>query len=105
MARKVLENKIEKKFKDYLDIHKVVNIKGNPHGLKGFPDRIVFADKIYFIEFKVGKENGSYYSQSRMQKYWEKTIVKSQGYYVLLEGMEEALKFAKELVQKKEEEI
>ena len=83
------ERQLEQYFGKLLDKKKIFHFKGNPGGLKGYPDRLVFADKIYFCEIKLGKEEGSYYKQSPMQKWWEKKIQESGGTYVLLVGKNE----------------
>lgn len=97
MAQKVLEKDLEKRFKDLLDRHGIFNIKGNPQNLKGYPDRLVFGDKIYFVEIKVGKDGGSYYQQTKTQKFWERKIRESQGNYVLLTGKEEIEAFVEKI--------
>lgn len=83
------ETPLEKYFTDALEDIGIKTIKGNSKGIKGFPDRIVFAHQIFYIELKVGKEGGSYYKQTPMQKYWEKIITKSNGLYRLLEGQKQ----------------
>ncbi len=87
------ERQLEQYFGKLLDKKKIFHFKGNPGGLKGYPDRLVFADKIYFCEIKLGKEEGSYYKQSPMQKWWEKKIQDSGGTYVLLVGKNEVEAF------------
>lgn len=75
---------LEDYLKSELDKRNIFNFKGNPEGLKGFPDRVVLADKIYFIELKLGKENKSYYEQTPTQKKWEEQISQSTNMYALL---------------------
>lgn len=100
ISQKILEKKVEDAFKRALDLEKIVNIKGNPRGLKGFPDRLVFADRIYFVEIKVGKSGGSYYKQTPMQKYWEKVITEAKGEYVLIDGLDQAKEFAEKIIRR-----
>lgn len=90
------ESKIEEYFVKALNESGIKHIKGNAIGVKGFPDRIVFADKIYFVEIKVGEVLGSYYKQTRKQKEWQDIIENSKGTYVLLKG-HEVDNFIKEL--------
>jgi hypothetical protein len=80
---------VERRLIELLHKKNIFNVKGNAYNLKGYPDRLVFADKIYFVEVKVGKEMGSYYGQTPMQKWWEKKIKDSAGTYVLLKGLKE----------------
>jgi len=98
--KKPLESKLEKDFVKLLNMANIINIKGNSIGIKGFPDRIVFADTIYYVELKVGKELGSYYTQTPKQKEWQEIIEKSNGKYVLLVGEESIKNFVKELKEK-----
>jgi hypothetical protein len=88
---------LEKHLIKLLDKEGIFHIKGNPHNLKGFPDRLVFADVIYFIELKLGKENGSYYTQTPMQKWWEKRIKDSGGIYIMLTGKQQIDSFVKQI--------
>lgn len=91
------EKELEKYFGKLLDKQKIFHFKGNPGGLKGYPDRLVFADKIYFCEIKLGKEEGSYYKQSPMQKWWQNKIEQSNGTYVLLVGKNQIESFVDKL--------
>ncbi len=95
---KLNELNIEKRLVDILKRRGIFNVKGNSYNMKGFPDRLVFADEIYFVEVKLGKEEGSYYGQQPMQKWWEDKITKSKGNYVLLKGMKEVEEWAENLV-------
>jgi hypothetical protein len=88
---------VEKRLVDILKRRRIFNVKGNSYNMKGFPDRLVFADEIYFVEVKLGKEEGSYYGQQPMQKWWEETITKSKGNYVLLKGLKEVEEWAENL--------
>ena len=88
---------VEKRLVDILKRRRIFNVKGNSYNMKGFPDRLVFADEIYFVEIKLGKEEGSYYGQQPMQKWWEETITKSKGNYVLLKGLKEVEEWAENL--------
>lgn len=97
MAQKILEKDLENHFKKLLDKEDIKHFKGNPYNLKGFPDRMVFADDIYFVEIKVGKDSGSYYKQTPTQKYWEKLITKSNGKYILLTGKNEIESFVEKI--------
>lgn len=72
-----------------LNKRNIFNFHGNPRGLKGFPDRVVFADVIYYIELKLGKENKSYYEQTLMQKKWEEQIKQTPNIYLLVSSREE----------------
>jgi CRISPR/Cas system CMR subunit Cmr4 (Cas7 group RAMP superfamily) len=94
------EAKLEQSFVKLLNMANITNIKGNAIGVKGFPDRIVFADTIYYVELKVGKELGSYYTQTPKQKEWQEIIEKSNGKYILLVGEESIKNFVKELKEK-----
>lgn len=85
VARKKSERELlELYLKEKLDDKNIYNFKGNPRGLTGFPDRIVFADIVYFIELKLGKENKSYYGQTPMQKKWGQQIEQTPNVYCLL---------------------
>jgi hypothetical protein len=83
------ELNIEKRLIDLLKQKNIFNVKGNSYNMKGFPDRLVFADKIYFVELKLGKEEGSYYGQQPMQKWWQNKITEANGNYILLKGLRE----------------
>jgi len=89
----MLESVLEKHLKDALDKLKIDHIKGNSRGLKGYPDKLVFAHQIFFVELKVGKEGGSYYKQQPMQKYWQRIIEKAGGTYLLLVGLQQVDEF------------
>jgi len=91
------EKELEQYFGKLLDKQKIFHFKGNPGGLKGYPDRLVFADKIYFCEIKLGKSEGSYYKQTPMQKWWQDKIENSKGTYVLLIGKEQIEYFVDKL--------
>lgn len=97
MSQKVLERDLENYLRDELNKLGVVNIKGQPINAKGLPDRIVFGDQIYFVEIKVGKDGGSYYQQTKIQKYWEQVIKRSNGNYRLLVGKEAIINFIEEI--------
>lgn len=99
MAQLILEETLENFFKKLLDEKGIFHIKGISRGVKGFPDRKVFAEEIYYVELKVGKENGSYYTQTKMQKWWQDKIEKSNGRYVLLTGKNEIIQFVNNLKQ------
>jgi hypothetical protein len=94
---KLNELNIEKRLVEILKRRGIFNVKGNSYNMKGFPDRLVFADEIYFVEVKLGKEEGSYYGQQPMQKWWEDKITKSKGNYVLLKGLREVEEWAENL--------
>lgn len=91
------ERELELYFGKLLDKQKIFHFKGNPGGLKGYPDRLVFHDKIYFCEIKLGKENGSYYTQTPMQKWWQDKIESSGGTYMLLTGKKQIEDFVEKL--------
>lgn len=93
----MIERELERYFGKLLDKKKIFHFKGNPGGLKGYPDRLVFADKIYFCEIKLGKQDGSYYKQTPMQKWWQKKIEDANGTYVLLVGKKEVEQFVESL--------
>ena len=110
MSQTLLELKLERVFNRIFDEanfndEDLMNIKGNPEGLKGFPDRIVFADEIYWVEIKVGKEHGSYYKQTPTQKKWQLWIETSGGIYVLLEGRIMVERWANEVVRRVQKKI
>lgn len=75
---------LEDYLKSELDKKNIFNFHGNPKGLKGFPDRVIFASQIYFVELKLGKENDSYYKQTQMQKKWELQINQTNNKYFLI---------------------
>lgn len=75
---------LEDYLKESLDNKNIFNFHGNPKGLKGFPDRVIFASKIYFVELKLGKENDSYYKQTQMQEKWELQINQTKNRYFLI---------------------
>lgn len=87
------ETELENHLESLLDAKGIFHIKGISRGLKGFPDRQIFAHKIFYVEVKLGKELGSYYKQTKMQKWWQKTIEASNGNYVLLTGIKEVEDF------------
>ena len=90
MKKKKSEKELlEDYLKEELDKRNIYNFKGNPDKLKGFPDRVVIADKIYFFELKLGKENKSYYEQTKTQKKWEKQINESNNIYAILNTREQ----------------
>jgi hypothetical protein len=94
MAQSVLEKKVEERLVALLDAKGIFHYKGRPAGLKGYPDRVIFSDKIYHVEVKVGKALGSYYKQTPTQKFWQTKFEASQGEYRLLTGFEEVEAFA-----------
>lgn len=96
-----LEKQLEKYFCDKLNAIGIVNIKMNPLGKKGIPDRLVFGDNIYYVELKLGKEHESYYKETRGQTNWGKQITQSNGFYVLLEGKSEVDKFVEKMKEAK----
>lgn len=98
MARKKSEKEL---LEDYLveELNKlnIYNFKGNPIGLKGFPDRVVIGKEIYFIELKLGKENKSYYEQTLMQKKWEQQINQTSSTYNILSNRDDIDKMVKKI--------
>jgi len=88
--KKINEKYIENMLVTFLERKGIFSVKGNSYNMKGFPDRLVFADHIYFVELKLGREYGSYYGQIPMQKWWQKKIEASNGKYVLIKGLREA---------------
>ncbi len=97
MAQSILEKKVEDHLIKRLDEMGIFHIKGKSVGLKGYPDRLVFAQEIFFVELKVGKEGGTYYTQTKMQKFWQKKIEASSGHYVLITGIKEVDDFVSKL--------
>lgn len=95
------ERQLEQYMGKLLDKKKIFHFKGNPGGLKGYPDRLVFSDRIYFCEIKLGKEEGSYYKQTPMQKWWQNKIEQAGGNYILLVGKKEVESFVYGLQGKK----
>ncbi len=91
---------VEKRLVDILKRRGIFNVKGNSYNMKGFPDRLVFADEIYFVEIKLTKEE-SEYGQQPMQKWWEDKITASKGNYVLLKGLREVEEWAENLTYTK----
>jgi hypothetical protein len=91
------EMAIEKQLIYLLKQKDIFSVKGNSYNMKGFPDRLVFADKIYFVELKVGKEGGSTYGQIPMQKWWQKKIEACNGHYILLKGLKEVKEWVENL--------
>lgn len=85
----MLEKDLEKYLVQQCKAYNLVCIKGNPRGVKGYPDRIVFGDKIYYIELKLGKENGSYYGLTEMQKKWKTVISQTKAEYLCLTNKED----------------
>lgn len=85
----MLEKDLEKYLVQQCKAYNLVCIKGNPHGVKGYPDRVVFGDNVYFIELKLGKENGSYYGLTEMQKKWKTVINQTQAEYMCLTNKKE----------------
>jgi hypothetical protein len=90
MKKKKSEKELlEDYLKEELDKRNIFNYHGNPTNLKGFPDRVIMCDKMYFIELKLGKENDSYYGQTSMQKKWEHQIIQTNNIYMLINTREE----------------
>ena len=87
------EQALENRFTSELKKLGVKTVKGNSKFNKGFPDRMVFADKVYFVELK----NDTYYGQTPSQKVWQKVIENSGGTYLLLNGDKEVDDFIKEI--------
>lgn len=89
-AKKKSEKQLlEDYLKEKLDKKNIFNFHGNPKNLKGFPDRVVFGEIVYYIELKLGKENKSYYEQTPMQNKWEKQIKQTPNKYLLLSNRED----------------
>lgn len=90
MSKKKSEKQLlEDYLKEELDKKNIPNFHGNPKNLKGFPDRTVFGEIVYYIELKLGKENDSYYEQTPMQNKWEKQIKQTPNKYLLLSNRED----------------
>lgn len=91
MAKKKKSEKelLEDYLKQELDKKNIFNHHGNPQGLKGFPDRVIYAHRVYYIELKLGKENDSYYEQTKTQKKWELQIKQTINPYLLISNREE----------------
>ena len=90
---------MEDYLKEELDKRNIFNFHGNTRNLKGFPDRVVMASKIWFIELKLGKENKSYYTQTKTQKKWEKQIEQTKNIYLLLSNREQIDFWVKEIYE------
>lgn len=99
MKKAKTEAQIEKEFVDKLQNFNIMAIKGNPRGLKGFPDRIIFGKYIYFVEFKAKKDQA--YKQTKMQKKWQEWITTANGRYALVEGENEAQELAFKILEEK----
>lgn len=97
MAQSILEKKVEDYLVALLDAKGIFHVKGKPVGLKGYPDRQIFSNEIYYVEVKVGKALGSYYKQTKTQKFWQEKIEKSNGNYRLLTGFDEVKAFVTSL--------
>ncbi len=98
MSKKKSEKELlEDYLKDELDKRNIYNFKGNSKGLKGFPDRVIMAKTIYYIELKLGEENGSYYKQSKMQKKWEQQINQTTSKYYIVYNRTEIDSLVKEI--------
>ncbi len=93
------ETALEKRFNTELAKIGVRTVKGNAMFNKGFPDRMVFADKVYYVELK----NDTYYGQTKLQKEWQRIIEQSRGTYYLLNGDAEVEAFIKMIKEKVEE--
>jgi len=97
MAQSVLELEVENYLIKCLDEKRIFHFKGNPSGLKGYPDRTVLSDREYHVEVKVGKEFGSYYKQTLAQKWWQTKFEHANSVYVLLTGFKEVDDFVNKL--------
>lgn len=93
--KELLENYLAKE----LDKRNIFNIHGNPNGIKGFPDRIVYGAKIYYFETKLGKENKSYYKQTPMQKKWEQQINQTCDEYHMIYSRKEIDEWVEKIYQ------
>jgi len=89
MIKMEKEEDLEKYFIKRLKEANIFNHKGNPLGLKGKPDRDVYADKLYHVELKLGKQHGSYYKMTPIQQKWRDQILQSNAHHVLLSGKDE----------------
>jgi len=83
------EEDLEKYFVKKLKEANIFNHKGNPLGLKGKPDRDVYANVLYHVELKLGKQHGSYYKMTPTQEKWQAQIRQSNAHHVLLTGKDE----------------
>ena len=80
---------MEDYLKNELDKKNILTFMGIQRTLKGFPDRVVFGEIVYYIELKLGKENKSYYEQTPMQNKWEKQIKQTPNKYLLLSNRDD----------------
>lgn len=97
--RKSEKQLLEDYLVDELNKYNIHHIKGNPQGAKGFPDRVIFAHKIIFVELKLGKQNKSYYEQTKMQYKWQIQIEQTKyNEYLMLETRDEIDEFVESLV-------
>lgn len=99
MKKKSEKELLEDYLKEELDKKNIFNYHGNPDKLKGFPDRVVMGEKIYYIELKLGKENNSYYEQTSMQKKWEQQIKQTQNVYLLIKSRDDIDKIVSEIYE------
>jgi len=97
MAQTLYELNLEALLIKLLNERKIFHFKGNPQGLKGFPDRTILADREYHVELKVGKEGGSYYKQTPMQRWWQIQFENAKSVYVLLTGEKEIREFVSKI--------
>lgn len=88
----MLEKDLERYLVGLCKKYNLVCIKGNPQGVKGYPDRVVFGDNVYFIELKLGKENGSRYALTEMQKKWKTVIGQTKAEYFCLTNKQDICK-------------
>jgi len=86
------EKTLENRLFDACKRNGIKCVKGQSRSNRGFPDRVLFdpiRNRIFYVELK----NETYYKQTPQQKDWQKTIEKSGGQYVLLDGEEQVKLF------------
>ena len=94
----MLEKDLEKYLVTRCKQNNLICIKGNPFGVRGYPDRLIFGGNIYYVELKLGKLNGSNYGLTAMQKKWKKVIEQSKAKYALIESKEDIDTLVSEIV-------
>lgn len=89
-TEKALENRLIKICKK----NSIKTIKGFG---RGFPDRIIFVAslrQIHYVELK----NSKYYTQTKLQQYWQKIIESAGGKYFLINGDDELNEYIKKYI-------
>ncbi len=102
MSQSILEKQVEDYLIKLLDEKGIFHFKGKVEGLKGYPDRTILSDREYHAETKVGKNGGSYYKQTPLQKWWQRKFERANSVYVLLTGFKEVEDFVATLPSERE---